>query len=562
MIRKVPPSLALLLLTVAISGFFMLVIARTDLVQSLCLKSIDGMIAIRAGVSPPSPALKDVVIVGVDDESFKRMNRAWPWGREVFAFFLEKLEAQKPKVVGFDFVFGGVSANPKADAWWAKTIADSGNVILASYIGPDGTLVLPHPQFAEPALALGLVDKPQDVDGIARKTKPFAMDSEEVRRYSLAEEAHYRFFGTSPGDRIREERGGVHFLPPAGEGAPKKGLDFAQTDAAGRIWLSYRYKPERFTYLSFWQVIKGAAPAGFFEDKIVLIGPVSPVFHDVHPTPLGEMPGIFVMANELIAARDGDFIREPFAGKKTLFAVVLGALFTLAIFQLAFAFQMVVFIALNLIFYGLCLFLFCRFGILIEPLSVLAVLALNFAAVASWKALKTFLDNIALQRQVITDSLTGLYGHRFLTLKLGSIFLHALQNKSEFCVAMLDADHFKKVNDTYGHDVGNQVLIGITKVMKQHVRRQDIAARFGGEEFAVVLIGTDTKGARECLERMRKAIEDLEFTSEKGKFKVTISSGLVSNQNPGVKNSEDMIKLADKALYEAKQQGRNRVCTA
>jgi diguanylate cyclase (GGDEF)-like protein len=268
------------------------------------------------------------------------------------------------------------------------------------------------------------------------------------------------------------------------------------------------------------------------------------------------------MANELIAVRDGDFIREPFQGTKTLFVIVFGALFTLAIFQLAFAFQMVVFVVVNLFFYGLCLFLFCRFGILIEPLTALAVLALNFAAVASWKALKTFLDNIALQRQVITDSLTGLYGHRFLTLKLGSIFLHSLQNKTEFCVAMLDADHFKKVNDTYGHDVGNEVLVGITKVMKQHVRRQDIAARFGGEEFAVVLIGTDTKGARECLERMRKAIEDLEFTSEKGKFKVMISSGLVSNQNPGVKNSEDMIKLADKALYEAKTQGRNRVCAA
>lgn len=563
--KHIPAFAALLLLTTALSAFFVLIVSRATFVENLRLKAMDGMFAIRAGLTPPSPTLQQIVVIGVDDESFKVMNRAWPWGRDVFAFFIEKLRTHRPKLMAFDFVFIGVGPNPKADEWLAKTIRETGNIQLASYIGPDETLMVPHPRFLEAALATGLVDKPHDVDGVTRMTRsPLQkadQEKEDAVRFSFAEQAYYRFHGADPEAAVSSGRGRTEYRIPSSDGSLKTAIA-VQTDPEQRIRVSYRYPSGKFTYLSFWRVLQDKVPAGFFENKLVLIGPVSPIFHDIHRTPLGEMPGVFAMANELAALWDKDFVREPFMNYEALFVVLFGALFTLLIYRWSFAVQIIIYFSGSAILYGLLLVLFCRFNVLVDPFWPIVVMTVNFIAVASWKALKTFLDNIALQRQVITDSLTGLYGHRFLTLKLGSIFLHALQNKQEFCVGMLDADHFKKVNDTYGHDVGNQVLIGITKVMKQHVRRQDIAARFGGEEFSVVLIGTDTKGARECLERMRKAIEDLEFTSDKGKFKVTISSGLVSNQNPAVKNSDDMLKLADKALYQAKQEGRNRVCTA
>jgi len=563
MIKRVPALFALLLLTMASSAFFMLVIARANLIESLQLKSADSLFAFRANLTPKVSSLDDVVVIGVDDESFKKMNRSWPWGREVFAFFLEKLSAAKPSVVAFDFVFSGVGSNPKADEWWAATMKNSGNVVLASYLGPDGTLVLPLDIFLGSALAAGLVDKPQDVDGACRKARTGSFAQKDWEGYSFAAEAAYRHIGSEPAGQIRPADGGVRYFVPASAGVSGSPSSFfAQTDRRGTTHISYRYKAERFRYVPFWSVLEGRIDPKAFEGKIVLVGPVSPVFHDIHRTPLGQMPGVFANANEVLMIVDKDFIREPLAGFEALAITLFGALFTLLIFRFVFAIQLGVYISCSILVYAACLVLFCRFNILIEPFSPIVVMTLNFAAVACWKALKQFLDNIALQRQVITDSLTGLYGHRFLTLKLGSVFLHAANTKTEFCVAMLDADHFKKVNDTYGHDVGNQVLIGITKVMKQHVRRQDVAARFGGEEFCVILIGTDTKGARECLERMRKAIEELEFTSDKGKFKVTISSGLCSNQNAAVKNSDDMLKLADKALYEAKTQGRNRVCAA
>lgn len=562
MIRKIPASLALLLLTAAVSIFFLLVAAKTSIVESSRLKTIDGLFALRASLTKTPDSVREILIVGVDDESFVRMNRSWPWSRDIFAYFLEKLNAQEPKVVAFDFVFGGSGGNAEADEWWAKTIRLSDRVILASYIGPDGKLVLPHPKFADAALGMGLVDKPQDVDGVTRKTRPVFEPGSGDSSFSMAMEVLARSNGQEPRDRIVRSNGQLrYFRDGKPRGAGDRG-EAVQTDPRGRAWLSFRYRPERFVYAPFWRVMMGGIPAEQVRGKVVLVGPVSPLFHDIHQTPLGSMPGLFAMANELMALKDGDFIREPFAGAEVYWVTLFGLLFALLIFRWSFIAQWIIFIASCVVVYGASAAAFCVFNILIDPFYPIVILILNFILVASWKALKTFLDNAALQRQVITDSLTGLYGHRFLTLKLGSVFLHSAQTKQEFCVAMLDADHFKKVNDTYGHDVGNQVLIGITKVMKQHVRRQDIAARFGGEEFCVMFIGTDTKGAREGLERMRRAIEELEFTSDKGKFKVTISAGLASNQNPAVKNSDDLLKLADKALYQAKQEGRNRVCTA
>lgn len=562
MIKKIPTLAAILLLTAAISAFFMAVLGRTNIIDTLRLRTEDGMIAIRASLSESSLYLDDLVVVGVDDESFRKMNRPWPWGRDVFAYFIERFKENKPKIVAFDIVFRGDGLDPRADAWWAAAMQEAGNVILGGYFGADQVPVLPNKSFMDASLATGLVDKPHEVDGRCRKTFATRFLFKNWEGYSLGTEMAYRFLDSNPADFVQSADRGVRYFNPGQKQVAGATSVFAPTNREGHLRLPFRYRPEKFRYVPIWRVVDGTVAPSFFENKIVLVGPVSALFHDIHQTPLGQMPGVFINANELMMILMKDFVREPLADYRVFAVILYGIIFTTIIFSLPFVFQLIMYVVCSVLMYGLTLLLFCKTGTLIEPFSPIVVMTINFTVVASWKALKTFLDNIALQRQVITDSLTGLYGHRFMTLKLGSVFLHSASTKSEFCVAMLDADHFKKVNDTYGHDVGNVVLVNISKVMKQHVRRQDVAARFGGEEFCVILIGTDTKGARECLERMRKSIEDLEFTSDKGPFKVTISSGICSNQNPAVKTSDDMLKLADKALYEAKQSGRNRVCTA
>jgi diguanylate cyclase len=125
---------------------------------------------------------------------------------------------------------------------------------------------------------------------------------------------------------------------------------------------------------------------------------------------------------------------------------------------------------------------------------------------------------------------------------------------------MVYIDLFKKVNDTYGHEQGNVVLTTVAKLLKNGIRGYDVAARYGGEEFSLVLFNQDPAGAAQIVERIRKAVEATPFNLPTGVLHVTVSSGICSNRNPDVQSKDDLVKLADAALYQAKTQGRNRVC--
>ena len=121
-------------------------------------------------------------------------------------------------------------------------------------------------------------------------------------------------------------------------------------------------------------------------------------------------------------------------------------------------------------------------------------------------------------------------------------------------IVLLDIDHFKRVNDTYGHDTGDFVLKEITELIRENARISDILARYGGEEFVIILPETDVEGASKQIERMREIIEKTSFD---GAGNLTISAGITSYREGD--SCKSMITRADKALYLAKEEGRNRV---
>jgi diguanylate cyclase (GGDEF)-like protein len=124
---------------------------------------------------------------------------------------------------------------------------------------------------------------------------------------------------------------------------------------------------------------------------------------------------------------------------------------------------------------------------------------------------------------------------------------------------MFDIDHFKKVNDTHGHQAGDLVLSELSTLLTAALRAEDVFARYGGEEFAVICRGTDLTQARIVGERMRKAVETHRFTFEGTLIPVTISIGIAGMPDPAVKDATDLVARADKALYQSKHGGRNRV---
>ena len=158
----------------------------------------------------------------------------------------------------------------------------------------------------------------------------------------------------------------------------------------------------------------------------------------------------------------------------------------------------------------------------------------------------------------VLDGLTGLYNRRQFELSLEQEHNRSKRHPSDFSLAILDIDFFKKVNDTYGHASGDEVLRTAASVIKAQLRESDIPARYGGEEFAVLLPYTHIEEAVIVGERLRKAVEETPIFIDKKNINVTISMGLAEFGQE--ENGEELFKRADSALYEAKESGRNRVC--
>src|SRR3954453_7802384 len=177
----------------------------------------------------------------------------------------------------------------------------------------------------------------------------------------------------------------------------------------------------------------------------------------------------------------------------------------------------------------------------------------------------TYHDNLdeIFQKQMyesaLRDGLTKAFNKKYFTDRLESELTFALRHQSPLVLVMFDIDHFKKVNDTHGHQAGDLVLSELSTLLTAALRAEDVFARYGGEEFAVICRGTDLTQAQIVGERMRKAVETHRFTFEGTPIPVTISIGIAGMPDPAVKDATDLVARADKALYQSKHGGRNRV---
>ena len=184
-----------------------------------------------------------------------------------------------------------------------------------------------------------------------------------------------------------------------------------------------------------------------------------------------------------------------------------------------------------------------------------------------------YLKNVALQREVeqrmkaqamaehlaITDSLTGLFNRRQLLELAEREVVHATRYQRNLSLIIFDLDHFKRVNDTFGHAGGDRVLVAISRFVQSSVRKCDIIGRYGGEEFALLLPETSAQKALAMFERIRRSIEDMKIELDDAETSVTISAGIaeIDQRTPRISLSQ-LLDRADKALYTAKAAGRNQ----
>jgi two-component system cell cycle response regulator len=177
----------------------------------------------------------------------------------------------------------------------------------------------------------------------------------------------------------------------------------------------------------------------------------------------------------------------------------------------------------------------------------------------------TYHDNLdeMFQRQMyesaLRDGLTKAFNKKYFTDRLESEFTFSTRHSSPLALVLFDIDHFKRVNDTHGHQAGDHVLFEISALLSSALRAEDVFARYGGEEFAVICRGSDESQAQVVGERLRKAVENNRFVYDGTVIPVTISVGIAVLPNPAVKDASDIVAFADQALYKSKNAGRNRV---
>jgi len=168
-------------------------------------------------------------------------------------------------------------------------------------------------------------------------------------------------------------------------------------------------------------------------------------------------------------------------------------------------------------------------------------------------------EKAVLEKLAVTDYLSGIYNIRYFYSRLEEEFSRAERYKLALSCIMLDIDHFKKINDTYGHRTGDLVLRDFAQLVKRHTRKSDIFARYGGEEFILLLPQTSLKGALIEARRLQKVVKGTQFAQLREGQRITVSFGISCLPDKRIKSPDDLINFADNALYNAKEKGRDLI---
>lgn len=177
-------------------------------------------------------------------------------------------------------------------------------------------------------------------------------------------------------------------------------------------------------------------------------------------------------------------------------------------------------------------------------------------------ALRNALSHERLQRLAVLDPLTNVYNRRFGMGRLEEEYSRVVRDSSSLAVMMLDIDDFKVLNDTYGHMVGDKVIVNVVRCIKDNLREGDVLVRYGGEEFMVILPGASLEDGQQVGERIRRTIDDSFLVEGEQQIWQTVSLGLSACPDQRLDSGDDLIRLADEALYIAKENGKNRLITA
>ncbi len=542
----------------------------------------------------------DIVIISVDNASLDMLENdlgRWPWTRDVWADTTNYLVNDGADIINFDMMFVGYQKGfEDKDLEMIKAFTEHKNVYLSMSFDkraevknpPDLPIELKSnlknysktinfedfdfnycnlilDKILKNTKNIGIINFLRDEDTVARRSPTFFKYKNDYYTYMpLKLAADY----IAKHEKIDTDK----FLIDI-DNKLIFGNRNIQLDDAGSMVINW-YGPEyKFSYIPFWKIYKsienekqGLHPISplvkdFFKNKIIFVGVTATSLYDIKTTPLSRIyPGVEVQATVFNNIIDNKPIKRAERYINIEICLILGLLIAITVIKISQPFISTLISILILASYtGLASYMLNEHNLWLDilPQIVFAILAFTFMFIIKY-VLKSK-DFEYTYKLATTDGLTNLYNHRYFQEHLVKCMTKADKNNSRFALILIDIDHFKKFNDTYGHQAGDEVLRQVGQTLRKAVKSHDLVARYGGEEMVIVLDNAHTESAINAANRICKTVAERNFELAEGlNVHVTISLGVAVYPIDG-KTSAELIEFADQGLYRAKENGRNQV---
>lgn len=540
-----------------------------DIMLSLELKSYDLRQNIHTKQKLTNP---NIVILAIDDNSLELLQNkygSWPWDRKAYVDAISFLNKSGAKQIILDLMFVNHSKNKVSDKKLIKIIKENNNVFVAMNLDNredskhaslpknlevkvknNGTVEFPSYKNYRPIMPeiitgtpnIGIINCNRDFDGISRGTPSFIKMNDKNYPYLALMAA------------------GKHFGSENFEINKKNELLFKnqKLPLQKNGYMLLNWYTNDFKTVPFWKMEKNPNE---FKDKIVFLGVTATSMYDIKSTPVNSnMAGIELQSTLFNNILDNNLIKKSPDFITLLTAIILAiivGLFTLN-YPAAFA-SLSLCLGLLGVYWITSLFLLDHANLWLDTTFINLAVILTFVISYTVKYKNKSKDFEHTYKLATTDSMTGLYNHRFFQEQMVFQIENAKRYNTNFSLVLIDIDFFKKFNDSYGHQAGDAVLKQVAELLKKSVRNSDIVARYGGEEMAIILPNNDFEHALAAAEKICKKIAETPFhLNPKLTKNVTISLGVATFPQHGQTPAE-LIEHSDKGLYKAKENGRNQV---
>ena len=513
-----------------------------------------------------------IVLIEVAEDSIQAVGR-WPWNREWHATLVKALSDFGARMVAFDVLFSEPS-KPESDLLFVQSIAKAGNVYLPVAFnethGPAASgVVEPIPILKQAMKASGHITIAPDPDGLLRSIHLKLRDQDTQKEHlQLGFKMALDLYGVREDQVVYKE--GVVEVP-----IPQNPVMRIPVGPKGEFLLNWAGKwKDTFLHVSYIDVVvsysqwlksqKTRLSPEIFQDAICIVGVTATGLFDIRSIPLEPAyPAVGVNATVLNSILERKFLNVLSLRTNLIILWALSALILAVTARFGYLRSTLLIAAIAGAYLAVAVFLFVYENVVLNIVYPLFLIFFSFAALTTYHQVVITVEKRRLMRLATKDSMTGLFniGHFKLLLaaELNSI---RLRRNQELSIIMVDVDFFKKINDTFGHASGDEVLKAVADILREGSRSLDVACRYGGEEFILILPGASGENAEKVAEKIRKAVQDRKFAlgEHKTAHSVTASFG-VATHKPG-EPPDDFIKRADKALYHSKETGRNKVSRA